>query len=97
MYRKLLGQTALYGLTTVVIRLFPFIINPYITKAFGPEAYSPFADFYSVAGVIAVLLTHGMETTFFRFALEEKNDRKLISTSFFSVLAATILFLVFSR
>lgn len=96
MYKKLLGQTALYGLTTVVIRLFPFIINPYITKAFGPEAYSPFADFYSVAGVIAVLLTHGMETTFFRFALEEKNDRKLISTSFFSVLAATILFLVFS-
>ena len=96
LYKKLLGQTALYGLTTVVIRLFPFVINPYITKVFGPEAYSPFADFYSVAGVIAVLLTHGMETTFFRFALEEKDDHKLISTSFFSVFAATILFLVFA-
>lgn len=96
MYKKLLGQTALYGLTTVVIRLFPFVINPYITDAFGPEAYAPFADFYSVAGVIAVLLTHGMETTFFRFALDEKNDRKLISTAFFSVLVATGLFLLFS-
>lgn len=91
-----MGQTALYGLTTVVIRLFPFIINPYITDAFGPTAYSPFADFYSVAGVIAVLLTHGMETTFFRFALDEKDDRKLISTAFFSVLVATLLFLIFS-
>ncbi|MGZ5273116.1 MAG: lipopolysaccharide biosynthesis protein [Kaistella sp.] len=96
MYKKLLGQTALYGLTTVIIRLFPFIINPYITNAFGPAAYAPFADFYSVAGVIAVLLTHGMETTFFRFSLEEKNDKKLISTAFFSVAAATLLFLIFS-
>ncbi|ACU06699.1 Polysaccharide biosynthesis protein [Flavobacteriaceae bacterium 3519-10] len=96
MYKKLLGQTALYGLTTVVIRLFPFIINPYITDAFGPQAYAPFADFYSVAGVIAVLLTHGMETTFFRFSLEEKNDKKLISTAFFSVAVATLLFLVLS-
>ena len=96
MYKKLLGQTALYGLTTVIIRLFPFIINPYITNAFGPEAYAPFADFYSVAGVIAVLLTHGMETTFFRFALDEKNDKKLISTAFFSVATATLMFLIFS-
>ena len=96
MYKKLLGQTALYGLTTVIIKLFPFVINPYITNAFGPEAYSPFADFYSVAGVIAVLLTHGMETTFFRFSLDEKDDRKLISTSFFSVAIAAFLYLLFS-
>ena len=94
--KKLLGQTALYGLTTVIIRLFPFVINPIITRTFGPTAYSPFADFYSVAGVIAVLLTHGMETTFFRFALDEKDDRKLISTSFFSVLAVTLVYLFFT-
>lgn len=92
--KKLLGQTALYGLTTVIIRLFPFVINPIITRTFGPSAYSPYADFYSVAGVIAVLLTHGMETTFFRFALDEKDDRKLISTSFFSVFAVTLVYLI---
>jgi len=94
--KKLLGQTALYGLTTVIIRLFPFVINPIITRTFGPTAYSPFADFYSVAGVIAVLLTHGMETTFFRFALDEKDDRKLISTAFFSVFAVTLVYLIFT-
>jgi len=94
--KKLLGQTALYGLTTVIIRLFPFVINPIITRTFGPTAYSPFADFYSVAGVIAVLLTHGMETTFFRFALDEKDDRKLISTAFFSVLTVTLIYLFFT-
>src|SRR5690606_17658082 len=86
----------MYGLTTIIIRLFPFILSPYIFEAFGPTAYAPYADFYSVAGVIAVLLTHGMETTFFRFALDEKNDERLISTAFFSVAAATLLFLIFS-
>lgn len=38
-----------------------------LVKAFGPAKYSIYADFYSAAGIISVLLTHGMETTFFRF------------------------------
>lgn len=96
MYKKLLGQTALYGLTTIVIRLFPFFLSPFIFEAFGPKAYAPYADFYSVAGIITVLLTHGMETTFFRFALDEKDDKKLISTAFFSVGFAAVLFAVFA-
>ncbi|MBW8358381.1 MAG: polysaccharide biosynthesis C-terminal domain-containing protein [Weeksellaceae bacterium] len=96
MYKKLLGQTALYGLTTIIIRLFPFFLSPFIFKAFGPTAYAPYADFYSVAGIITVLLTHGMETTFFRFALKENDHKKLISTAFFSVLFAAITFLVFA-
>ena len=96
MYKKLLGQTALYGLTTIVLRLFPFILSPFIFRAFGPTAYAPYADFYSVAGIILVLLTHGMETTFFRFALDEKDDKKLISTAFFSVIFASLIFLLFS-
>ncbi len=96
MYKKLLGQTALYGLTTIVIRLFPFILSPYIFDAFSPTAYAPYADFYSVAGIITVLLTHGMETTFFRFALDEKDNKKLISTAFFSVATAALLFAVFA-
>ncbi|RST26203.1 lipopolysaccharide biosynthesis protein [Chryseobacterium lacus] len=94
MYKKLFGQTAMYGLTTIIIRLFPFILSPYIFEAFGPTAYAPYADFYSVAGIIIVLLTHGMETTFFRFALDEKDSKKLISTAFFSVLFAALSFLI---
>ena len=91
-----MGQTAIYGLSTVVIRLFPFIISPFVTNAFGPESLAPFIDFYSVAGIIIVLLSHGMETTFFRFAEKEENSGKLISTATLSVLAASILFMIFS-
>jgi O-antigen/teichoic acid export membrane protein len=96
LYKKLLGQTAIYGLSTVVIRLFPFIISPFVTNAFGPEKLAPFIDFYSVAGIIIVLLSHGMETTFFRFAEKEVDTRKLISTATLSVIGASVLFMLFA-
>ncbi|WP_230380057.1 lipopolysaccharide biosynthesis protein [Kaistella gelatinilytica] len=96
LYKKLLGQTAIYGLSTVIIRLFPFIISPFVTHAFGPQSLAPFIDFYSVAGIIIVLLSHGMETTFFRFAEKEEDTRKLISTATISVLAASFLFMIFA-
>ncbi|AZI67214.1 polysaccharide biosynthesis protein [Kaistella daneshvariae] len=95
MYKKLLGQTAIYGLSTVIIRLFPFIISPFVTNAFGPQSLAPFIDFYSVAGIIIVLLSHGMETTFFRFAEKEENTKKLISTATISVAGASFLFMFF--
>ena len=95
MYKKLLGQTAIYGLSTVIIRLFPFIISPFVTHAFGPKALAPFIDFYSVAGIIIVLLSHGMETTFFRFAEKEEDTKKLISTATLSVVGASFLFMFF--
>ena len=90
-----MGQTAIYGLSTVIIRLFPFIISPFVTHAFGPKSLAPFIDFYSVAGIIIVLLSHGMETTFFRFAEKEENTRKLISTATLSVVGASFLFMIF--
>lgn len=96
MYKKLLGQTAIYGLSTVVIRLFPFIISPFVTNAFGPQSLAPFIDFYSVAGIIIVLLSHGMETTFFRFAEKEENTQKLISTATISVIGASVFFMLFA-
>ena len=94
MYKKLLGQTAVYGLSSVLIRIFPFLIAPIITSAFGPEASSPFVDFYSVAGIITVILTHGMETSFFRFAQEDIPKKVLVSTTSISILTAGLIYLV---
>lgn len=94
MFKKLLGQTAIYGLSSVLIRVFPFLINPIVTRAFGPVESAPFVDWYSIAGVITVFLTHGMETSFFRFAQEKEISKKvLISTCSISVLLACIIYL----
>lgn len=96
MIRKLLGQTAIYGLSSVLIRVFPFLIAPIVTSAFSPAESAPFVDWYSVAGVITVLLTHGMETSFFRFA-QEKDIHKatLVSTCSTSILMICAVYLGF--
>ncbi|MFC7346839.1 lipopolysaccharide biosynthesis protein [Chryseobacterium zhengzhouense] len=95
MYKKLFGQTAVYGLSSVLVRIFPFLIAPIVTKAFGPSASSPFVDWYSIAGVITVFLTHGMETSFFRFAQEGDIDKEtLVSTCALSILSAGFIYLI---
>ena len=95
LYKKLFGQTAIYGLSSVLVRIFPFLIAPIVTRAFGPAASSPFVDWYSIAGVITVFLTHGMETSFFRFAQEDDIDKKtLISTTALSILSVGFIYLI---
>jgi len=95
LYKKLFGQTAVYGLSSVLVRIFPFIVAPIVTKFFGPAASSPFVDWYSIAGVITVLLTHGMETSFFRFAQEDNIDKKtLISTCSVSIISVGLIYLI---
>lgn len=95
MYKKLFGQTAVYGLSSVLVRIFPFLIAPIVTNAYGPAASSPFVDWYSIAGVITVFLTHGMETSFFRFAQEKEiNKKTLVSTCSMSILAIGFMYLL---
>lgn len=96
MLKKLFFQTATYGLSTVIVKLFPFIISPFISQRFGPSAIAPFVDFYSIAGIIIVLLTHGMETSFFRFAQKDINPKKLVSTASLSVVAVSFIFIIVS-
>ncbi|WP_312299191.1 polysaccharide biosynthesis C-terminal domain-containing protein [Chryseobacterium sp.] len=96
MIKNILQNTLVFGFSTVIIKLFPFIISPFISQRFGPNAIAPFVDFYSVAGIIIVLLTHGMETSFFRFAQNNINSRKLISTASLSVILASLIFIIIS-
>lgn len=93
MYKKLFGQTAIYGLSSVLIRVFPFLIAPIITKNFSTLEQTPFVDFYSVAGIITVFLTHGIETSFFRFAQEDIDKPTLVSTCALSIITIGLLYL----
>jgi len=98
-YKKLFSQTLIYGLSNVLVRVFPFILTPMLVRTFGPAKYSIYADFYSAAGILSVLLTHGMETTFFRFFQKFKDkeikQNTVYFTSFTSVLIVSLLFLIF--
>lgn len=95
MFKKLLSQTLIYGLSNVLGRVFPFMLTPVLTQKFGPEFFAPFVDFYSAAVIIIALLSHGMETSVFKFVNEEEEKEKVYSTALISILFISSLFLYF--
>ena len=93
--RKLAGQTAVYGLGTIIPRLLNYLLlTPFYTRIFEQHEYGVITELYAYLAFFLVLLTYGMETTYFRFAESEKKPDKVYSTSVISLLSTTTLFLL---
>jgi O-antigen/teichoic acid export membrane protein len=101
--KKLLGQTAIYGLPSIVGRLLNFIMVPlYISKFKQTSDYGVVSELYAWVAFLVVFLTFGMETAFFRFLQNKEEDRKQVfNNSFLTVLSINtvffVLILLFSR
>ena len=93
-FKKLLSQTAIYGLSSVIGRLLNYLLVPLYTRVFIPEDYGVITEMYAYLAFFLVFLTYGMETTFFRFSNKYEN-RNVYSTALISVLTTALLFLFF--
>lgn len=94
--RKLAGQTAIYGTSTIVARLINYVLVPIHTYIFSPEKYGVVGEMYAYVALLIVLLTYGMETAFFRFYDKKSNEReKVYGTTIISLLVSSAVFLVF--
>ena len=93
-FKKVLSQTAIYGSSSVIGRLLNYLLVPLYTRAFIPEEYGVITEMYAYLAFFLVLLTYGMETTFFRFSNKSEN-RNVYSTALISVLSTALLFLFF--
>ncbi|MBD1393974.1 oligosaccharide flippase family protein [Mucilaginibacter glaciei] len=95
--KKFAGQTAIYGLTTIVQRLLSSLLTPLYTKAYNPAVYSVFSTMFSYAAVLQALLAFGMETTFFRYLNKYPDDKKKVyNNSFWAVFIVSVIFLLFT-
>ncbi len=95
--KKFMGQTAVYGISTVFSRLFNFILTPLFTKAYNSAVYGIFTKMYAYASLINAVLAFGMESTFFRY-LNKHEDRKqeVYNNSFICIAFISGLFLLTS-
>ena len=91
--KKLAGQTAIYGLGTIVPRLLNYLLVPLYTRIFLSDEYGVITELYAYMAFLLVLLTYGMETSFFRHAEKLKDPAKVFSNAVFSLFVTTILFL----
>lgn len=93
--KQLASQTALYGISTILVRSLNWLITPFHTHVFesNPNEFGIIVELYAYIAFINVVLMYGMETAFFRYASESKEKQnKVFSTAMLSLLISTIAF-----
>lgn len=90
--KKLAGQTAVYGLGTILPRLINFLLNPFLTYTFAAADFGINTELFSFIAFLNVIFTYGMETAFFNFSARAENKDEVYNTSFVSLLFSTTVF-----
>lgn len=94
--KSLAKDTAIYGLSSIVGRFLNYLLVPLYTHVIPASdgGYGIVTNLYAYVALLLVILTFGMETTFFRFANKEgENPHCVFSTSIGMVGALTAAFL----
>ncbi len=102
MLEKLAKQTAIYGISTIIGRMLSYLLTPFYTRIFGVESYGVITDVYALIPFALVVLTMGMESSYFRFATKAEQQggdvaqskRKLFATTWGITSLASLLFFV---
>ena len=93
--KKLAGQTAIYGLSTILPRLLNYLLVPLYTYKFtNPEDFGINTEIYAYISFLNVILTYGMETAFFNFVNKNENKNVVYSTALISLLSTSGLFVL---
>lgn len=92
--KKLAGDTAIYGMSSIIGRFLNWWLVPYYSHIFISSEYGIVTNLYSYMAFLLVILTYGLETGFFRFASKEADQKKVYSTSMSSLFVTTGSFLL---
>lgn len=95
--KSLVGQTAIYGLSSIVGRFLNYLLVPLYTYKISAASggYAIVINLYAITGLFFVILTFGMETTFFRFTNKQgANPDKVFSTAGIAVGFVSLAFVL---
>jgi len=92
--KSLAKDTAIYGLSSIVARFINYLLVPIQTARFAASGgeYGVITNVYAYVSLLIMLLTFGMETTFFRFMSKEGEDpKKVYSTALTMVMMTSLI------
>ena len=90
-------DTAIYGLSSIIGRFLNYLLVPLYTAQLSAASggYGVITNMYAYVALILVILTFGMETTYFRFTNKTHTDSQVVySTTLISVGAVSALFAI---
>lgn len=76
--KKLAGQSAIYGISSILGKTINFLLIPLYTGYLDKEALGSFTMIYAFIAFLNVIFTFGMETAYFRFATGKGLDPKRV-------------------
>lgn len=89
--KKLAGQTAIYGLSSIIGRLLNYLLVPLYTRIFDPAAYGVVSEFYAYVTFLMILYTYGMETALFHFSHKRPDAEKVYGNGLTTLLLSSSL------
>ena len=93
--KSLAKDTAIYGLSSIMARFINYLLVPIQTAKFNAAGgqYGIITNVYAYVALLIILLTYGMETTFFRFMSKEGEEpKKVYATTLKTVGFTSLLF-----
>ena len=90
--KKLAGQTAIYGLCSMIPRFLNYLLVPLHTRVFETAEYGVNTEWYTYMTFLVILLVYGMETGFFSFS-RTADKNKVYGTAFLSIFTTSTLFI----
>ena len=92
--KQLAGETAIYGLSSILARVLNFLFVPIYTRMLTQVQYGVVTEFMAYIAILQVVLVLGLETGCFRFANKEGEDpRRVYSGALLTVFGLNMAFL----
>ncbi|NPD90760.1 oligosaccharide flippase family protein [Xylanibacter muris] len=91
--KSLAKDTAIYGLSSIIGRFLNYLLVPLYTAKFAASegGYGVITNIYAYVALLMVILTYGMETTFFRFSNKEHENPQTVYTTILTTIGCTSL------
>ncbi len=93
-FKKLAGETAIYGMSSIVGRFINWWLVPYYSHIFLTDEFGIVTNLYAYMAFLLVFLTYGMETGFFRYASDKKNKEQVYSSTLISLFLTSASFVL---
>lgn len=92
--KSLIKDTAVYGLSSVVGRFLNWLLTALYSRVLFTGEFGVMTNLYAVIALLLIVLTYGMETSFFRFSSTHERPSLVYSTVLRAIGATSALFLI---
>ena len=95
--KSLAKDTAIYGLSSIIGRFLNYLLVPIDAMAMSAASggYGIVTEVYAWTALLMVILTYGMETTFFRFVNKETENPTIVYSTVLKMVGTTSLLFAF--